>query len=717
MKRIFVLIISVITLLPTGAKADEGMWLPMFIERLNYVDMQNEGLKLTPKEIYDVNNSSIKDAIVNFGGYCTGEVISDQGLILTNHHCGYSTIAELSTEEHDYLTDGFWAHDKSEELKPEKLFVSFLVRMEDVTNDIQSQLGDIDEKSREEKIKQLKQDIIKQKTEGTNFRAEIKDFYKGNEFYLFIYQDYHDVRLVGTPPSSIGKFGGDTDNWMWPRHTGDFSIYRVYGDKDGNPAEYSKDNVPLKPKHHLPINLNDKKEGDFAMVLGYPGSTKRYLPSWGVEQAIDVEYPAHIKITEAKLKIMKRYMDGSDKIRIDYASSYAGIANYWKNRIGMIKALTKLNTVSKKQDIEKQFTNWVNSDSSRKEKYGDALQLFQKYYTETNDYIKSYTLLRNGALRKRRDLAKFVIEMDESLANYTEGDNTKRAEMRTELEEKINTFFDKHNMDLEKEVLAVQLNIYSSDASKEYQPSSFVQLTEKQDGDFTKYTEKMFAKSIYVNKGKLEDFLDKPNLKYIENDKLGNLFTTLSDHMDEMKAGVEPLEYKKKEAYRLFLAGLREMNPDKAYAPDANFTMRLTYGQVLPYDVRDAVKYNFTTTIEGIMQKMDNSDPEFVVPEKLVELYNAKDYGQYANSKGELIVGFLSDNDITGGNSGSPVIDGNGNLIGTAFDGNWEAMSGDIEFEENLQRTISVDIRYTLFIIDKFAGAKNLIDEMTIIKN
>jgi hypothetical protein len=717
MKKILGLLIAIVMLLPVGVKADEGMWLPMFIKRLNYVDMQKEGLKLTPEEIYSINNASLKDAIVNFGGFCTGEVISNQGLILTNHHCGFGTIAELSNEEHDYLTDGFWAYNKSEELKPKSLFVSFLVRMEDVTDEVQKQLSpDMSEEARAAKIKEIKATIAKQKTEGTSYRAVVKSFYKGNEFYLFIYNDYTDVRLVGAPPSSIGKYGGDTDNWMWPRHTGDFSMFRVYADKDGNPAEYSTDNVPLKPKHHLSINLNDKKEGDFAMIMGYPGSTERYLPSWGVQQAIDIEYPAVVKILDAKLKIMKKYMRASDKVRIDYASNYARFANYWKNRIGMIQALNKLNTVDKKQIIEKEFTEWVNADDSRKEKYGQALPLFEDYFSNTNDYIKSYMTLNLGVIRGN-DVSGFVRKMNSSLTKYSEADEDKRVEMRPKLEIAINSFFAKHEMQMEREVMTAQLEIYSSDASKQYQSEAFKQFENKSKGDFDKATNKMFKKSLYTNQEKLIKFLDKPKMKYIDKDELGKLVTGLAEYAKEMKNGVKTLNYKEGEAYRMLVAGLREMNPDKAYAPDANFTMRLTYGQILPYEARDAVKYKFTTTIEGVMQKMDNSNPEFVVPEKLVELYNAKDYGQYANSNGELVVGFLSNNDITGGNSGSPVIDGNGHLIGTAFDGNWEAMSGDIEFEHNLQRTISVDIRYTLFIVEKFAGAKNLIDEMTIIKD
>ncbi|MCK5781189.1 MAG: S46 family peptidase [Flavobacteriales bacterium] len=717
MKKFISLVIAITMLLPLGVKADEGMWLPMFIKRLNYVDMQKEGLKLTPEEIYSINNASLKDAIVNFGGFCTGEVISDQGLILTNHHCGYGAIAEFSNEEHDYLTDGFWAFDKSQELKPKSLFVSFLVKMEDVTDQIQEQLSpNMNEEERAAKVKELKASIAKQKTEGTSYRGVIKDFYKGNEFYLFIYNDYTDVRLVGAPPSSIGKYGGDTDNWMWPRHTGDFSMFRVYADADGNPSEYSENNVPLKPKHHLSINLNDKKEGDFAMIMGYPGSTERYLPSWGVQQAIDVEYPAVVKILDAKLSIMREYMSTSDKVRIDYATSYARFANYWKNRIGMIQALKKLNTVDKKKSIEKDFEAWVNADGERKSKYGQTLTLFEEFFSKTDDYTKSYMTLNLGVIRGS-DVSGFVLRMKSMLIKYSEADDSKRAELKAHIEEKSSNFYEKHQMQMEREIMTAQLNIYASDASSDYQPEFFKEQAKDNNGDFKKDVDNMFDKSIYTNQEKLAKFLKKPKMKYIEKDELGILISGLSDYAKEIKAQVKPLSYNEVEAYRQFVAALREMNPDKAYAPDANFTMRLTYGQILPYQARDAVKYKFTTTIEGVMQKMDNSNPEFVVPEKLVELYNDKDYGQYANSKGELVVGFLSNNDITGGNSGSPVIDGNGNLIGTAFDGNWEAMSGDIEFEENLQRTISVDIRYTLFIVEKFAGAKNLIDEMTIIKD
>ena len=716
-KRFLSLLLVLAFVMPTSVKADEGMWLPMFIKRLNYVDMQKEGLKLTPEEIYSINQSSLKDAIVNFGGFCTGEVISNQGLILTNHHCGYGAVAELSTEKNDYLTDGFWAYNKSEELKPERLFVSFLVRMEDVTDEVQKQLNpNMTEQERVTKVREIKATIAKQKTVGTSYRAVVKDFYKGNEFYLFIYNDYTDVRLVGAPPSSIGKFGGDTDNWMWPRHTGDFSMFRVYSDKNGNPAEYSENNIPLTPKHHLSINLNDKKEGDFAMIMGYPGSTERYLPSWGVEQAINVYHPANIKIRKAKLDVLKKYMSKSDKDRIDYSSNYAGLANYWKNSIGMVEALTKLNTVGKKQEIEKQFTDWVKADDSRNEKYGETLPMFQEYYSETNDLRAAYTMLYYGPVRYSAIIG-FASKMQTALTEYKDASKEERETMKPKIEASINSFFDKHSLQIENEGLVAQLNIYSKDAAVKYQPLLLQEMAKDNNNNFAKDVNEMFEKSIYTNKAKLVKFLKRPKSRYIKKDDLGKLSKTLVEYRSELKLAMKPYKYKSNKAYRMFVAGLREMNPDKAYAPDANFTMRLTYGQILPYEARDAVKYKFTTTIDGIMEKKDNSNPEFVVPDKLVDLYNNKDYGQYANSKGELVVGFLSNNDITGGNSGSPVIDGEGHLIGTAFDGNWEAMSGDVEFEKKLQRTISVDIRYTLFIIDKFAGATNLIDEMTIIKN
>lgn len=716
MNNFFKSMLVAIILFPLSTKADEGMWLPMFIERLNYVDMQEEGLHLTPEEIYSINNSSLKDAIINFGGFCTGEIISNQGLILTNHHCGYGAVAELSTEENDYLTEGFWAYDKSQELKPKSLFVSFLVRMEDVTEDVLSKLPtDISEKDRAPEVNKIIADIEKQKTENTNYRAVVKSFYKGNEYYLFVYNDYTDVRFVGAPPSSIGKYGGDTDNWMWPRHTGDFSLFRVYGDKDGNPAEYSKENVPLKPKHYLPININDKKEGDFAMIMGYPGGTDRYLPSWGVDQAINVEYPAVVKILDAKLKIMKEYMNSSDKVRIEYASNYASFANYWKNRIGMIQALKKLNTIGKKQIIEQDFTKWVNEEESRKAKYGEALNLFENYFEKTNDYVKSYMTLRLGV--GINDVAKFTSKMNTQLTKYYDGNDSVRTAMKPTLEKSINSFFDKHVLQMEKEILTAQLNIYASDAAENYKPLSFKKMTSSVNGNFKEYTDKMFQKSMYTSKDKLLKYLDKPNIKKIEKDEFGVFMTDLLGFVSKMREEQKTIKLDKNKAYRLFVAGIREMNPGKSYSPDANFTMRLTYGQILPYEARDAVKYDFITTIDGVIEKMDNSNPEFVVPDKLLELYNAKDFGPYKNSKGDLVVGFLTNNDITGGNSGSPVIDGNGNLIGTAFDGNWEAMSGDIEFEKNLQRTISVDIRYILFIIDKFAGANNLIDEMTILKD
>jgi hypothetical protein len=716
MKKIFSLMIALAFMAPKMAKADEGMWLPMFVKRLNYVDMQKEGLKLTPEEIYSINNSSLKDAIVNFGGYCTGEVISSQGLILTNHHCGYGAIAELSTEENDYLTDGFWAYSKEEELKPNRLFVAFLVKMEDVTDKMQAVLSDeMSEEQRNAKIAEYSKTLAEQATKGTNYRARVKSFFKGNEFYMFTYQDYTDVRLVGAPPSSIGKYGGDTDNWMWPRHTGDFSMFRVYADADGNPAEYSKENIPLKPKHHLKMNLRDKKEGDFAMIMGYPGRTERYLPSWGVEQAIEMEYPAWVEASAVTLDIMKKYMKASDKVRLDYASKFASTANYWKNRIGMIEALTKLKTIEKKQALEKDFSDWVNSDDQRKEQYGETLGLFKEYYTKTNEYSAANTYLGRGLMRGS-SFIRFVGSMKDALKKYEESEDTERDKMRPMLESRINSFFESNKLELEREVMISQLNLYSKKVSSEFKSKYFVKLEKKNKGDFSEFVNDLFEESIFTSKERLNKFLARPRSRKLRKDDFGEFVSEMNSFSKEMRDKYQVYNDLEQRAYRLFVAGLREMNPDKAYYPDANFTMRLTYGQILPYQARDAVKYKYITTIEGVMQKMDNSNPEFVVPDKLVELYKAKDYGQYANSKGELVVGFLSNNDITGGNSGSPVIDGEGHLIGTAFDGNWEAMSGDIEFEQNMQRTISVDIRYTLFIVDKFAGATNIIEELDIIK-
>lgn len=717
MKRILVILFVLVLGLNLKVRADEGMWLPLLIERLNYVDMQKMGLQLTADEIYSVNHSSLKDAIIIFGRGCTGEVVSDQGLIFTNHHCGFGEIQSHSTVDHDYLTDGFWAMKKSEELPNEGLTAKFLVRMEDVTDAIVSQLNDnMTEKERNDKIREIAAKLKKEAIGDTHYDVSIKSFFKGNEFYMFVYETFKDVRLVGAPPSSIGKFGADTDNWMWPRHTGDFSIFRVYTGPDGKPAEYSKDNIPLKPKYYLPISIKGFKKNDFAMILGYPGSTDRYLTSYGVELAIDKLNPSIVKIRQHKLDILREDMDASDEIRIKYATKYAHTANYWKYFIGQTKGLKRLKVYDKKKELETEFEKWVNADPDRMKKYGETL----KYIADAYKDISEYQYLRwyfNEAIIRGCEILNFSRGF-EGLANLESSedkDTEKITETINSLKESTAKYFKDYNAPTDKKLLAAMLELFYNDIPKDQQPDILIKYGNKYKGNFNKLADKIFAKSIFCDQEKVDALLAKPNAKAIEKDIAFIIMKDFFNKYQSLKKDYVHSQELLDKGNRLFVAGLREMKPGKKFYPDANFTMRLSYGKVLDYYPADAVHYDYVTHLKGVMEKEDPTYWEFIVPAKLKELYKKKDYGDYGTD-GVMMTCFLTDHDITGGNSGSPVINGKGELIGLAFDGNWEAMSGDIAFEPELQRTINVDIRYVLFIIDKFAGAKNLINELTIMK-
>lgn len=720
MKKIALAFIAALFLLGTPTvKADEGMWLPMFLKRLNYVDMQKQGLQLTPEEIYSVNNSSLKDAIVRLGGgFCTGEIISDQGLMLTNHHCGFSVIQENSTKENNYLRDGFWAMKNADEI-PAGFSVSFLVKMEDVTAQILPQLGvELTEGQRAEKADSIINAI--EETAGTDneYDIQVKSFYNGNEYYMFVYETFGDVRFVGAPPSSIGKYGGDTDNWMWPRHTGDFTLFRVYADADNKPTkEYSEDNKPYTPKHSLPVNIADRRAGDYSMIFGYPGSTDRYLSSYGVEMAVNISQPAIVKLRRQVLDIYEAEMAKDEQTYINYADKQASVANYWKYFKGQTAGLKRLKIYDKKKSEEDAFEAWVAKDSKRTEEYKNVITNYDQGYQELSKIILKSTYDIEAiyriesvslAWRSRSLLAALGTDDDEKKTKAIE--STKSAAQK---------HFKEFSYTIDKQVFTAMMKAYSMDIPVDQQPKMFKDLVAKFKGDFNKMADKIYSKSIFTSAERMMDFLNKPKASTIEKDYLYQIAKTiiLEDYVQNLGAQKRVIDEKLDNAGRLYLKGIREMNPKKAYAPDANSTMRVTYGSVKDYFPRDAVYYNYYTTIEGIMEKEDPKNPEFVVPAKLKELYIKKDYGQYANSKGEMIVNFISNNDITGGNSGSPVINGRGELIGTAFDGNWEAMSGDIAFETELQRTISVDIRYTMFIIDKYAGAKHLIDEMKIIRD
>lgn len=711
------LVILFFVLFSTLARADEGMWLPLLIDRLNYVDMQKEGLKLTAEEIYSINHSSLKDAIIQFGNGCTGEIISSQGLVLTNHHCGYGAIQSHSTIDHDYLADGFWAMNMKEELPNEGLTARFLVRIEDVTQRVLAGLNDeMNETVRNEKISEIAKTIQDEATKGNGYQARVASFFNGNEFYLFVYEVFRDVRLVGAPPSSIGKFGADTDNWMWPRHTGDFSIFRVYTGPDGKPADFSKDNIPLKPKHHLPVSLDGVQKGDFAMIMGYPGSTDRYLTSYGVNLAIEVSNPTIVKIRQKKLEIMRKDMDANREVAIKYASKYAGISNYWKYFIGQTRGLKRLKVYDDKKAIEAEFAAWVNADAARRSKYGSVLPDIEAAYKVMGDYTLQRwyyieSIARGGEIMSLAQSFKGLLNE----LKAEKPDEARITRLKSSLTKSVERHFKNYNQPTDLKLLSAMLQMYYENVPVEQQPASFRAIVAKSKGNFDKLAQGIFSKSMFASKEKIDAFLNKPSAKVLAKDPAFSLVNSFMEKFRENQKNLEQPSENLARANRLFVAGLREMQPDRKFYPDANSTMRLTYGKVLDYYPADAVHYNFVTTLKGVMEKEDPDNWEFVVPEKLKELYHKKDFGPYAMESGEMPVAFLSTTDITGGNSGSPVLNGKGELIGLAFDGNWEAMSGDIAFEPELQRTISVDIRYVLFIVDKYAGAKNLIDEMTIV--
>ena len=714
MKKLVYSILAFILFFPSAVIADEGMWFLMHIERLNQRDMQKMGLQLTAEEIYSINNHSLKDAIVQFGGGCTASIISKSGLVLTNHHCGYGVIRGLSTTEENHLKNGFWASSFEEELRPESLSVRFFVRMDDVSKRILDQVNDdMNEKEREAAINKEIAKIEKENNEGGKYTVSVRSFYQGNEYYYFVYEDYNDVRLVGTPPESIGKYGGDTDNWEWPRHTGDFSLFRVYTDAEGNPAEYSPDNIPLNAKYHLPVNIDGVKENDFSMILGYPGRTNRWMPAEGVEQNVNYAYPAWVESSGLALEVFKKYMKENEEVDLMYASRYAGVANYWKNRIGMIKALKEHETAETKRKTEKKFNKWANKKANA-DKYGKVIEHINNYYALTNEKVKQRNYIF-GMLRS----SKFSIlpyRIGRTLEQYVAANEGKRKDILPRLNSMIESQYKEYHLPLEKEVLAKQLNLLAKNSNYPL-PELIAEVGAKNDNDFTSYVDALFHLSIFSSKERVEAFLEYPNEAILENDPLYKLSSAILDKYRESPESLEQPENDFQASYRLLVDGLRKSGLSKIRYPDANSTLRLSYGKVraLPADKRNDADVNNYTTFKGVINKYKPNDDEFDLPQRMLDIYEAKDYGRYANEKGQLPVNFLTDHDITGGNSGSPVVNGKGELIGLAFDGNIEAMAGDVIFDPKLQRTINVDIRYVLWLIDKFSNAKNIVDELTIV--
>lgn len=695
-------------------KADEGMWLLSMVKRLNGVDLKKQGLKLTAEEIYSINNSSLKDAIVQFGGGCTAEIVSKEGLLFTNHHCGYGNIAALSTPEKDYLTNGFWAMKKSEELPAKGLSVRFMVRMDDVSQRINAKLNNsMTAEERKAVIDAEYKAIQTENSENGKYTVVVRDFYNGNEFYYFVYQDFKDVRLVGTPPNALGKYGGDTDNWEWPRHTVDFSVFRVYADANGNPAEYSPNNVPMKPKHALPISLKGYKPGDFTMIVGYPGRTNRYLTSYGIEQMVNKDYPAWVEASKMAMDVMKKYMDKDQATKLHYASQYASVANYWKNRQGTIDAVEKNQTIAGKKDLESKFQVWALLPENQAV-YGGVLEDIKGNYTQ----FSNRNVERNYSSQLQRN-AKYLpiaYQLGSLLKTYVDQDDAGKAGMKTKVTDAINRMYDGFNTQLEGEMLNSMVGLYQQRVNKDVASPSLMSVD-------AKTLSNIAFSSIFATKESALNFVNSPDKLKLDADpllKIANSFIEDQKLMGEKFAKVDDAFAKNS---RIFLDGLRKSQPEKAFYPDANSTMRLTYGSVNTLPERSDRKYygiseknNYYTDINGMVAKYKKGDEEFDLPQRFLDLVKKKDFGQYKDKKGFMPVNFLSNNDITGGNSGSPILDGSGNLLGLAFDGNSEALSGDIIFDPKLQKTINVDVRMVLWTIEKYGKAGHLISEMTLVR-
>lgn len=697
------------------AKADEGMWMPLLISQ-NYEAMQKMGLKLTPEQIYSINKSSLKDAIVHFGGGCTGEIISEKGLILTNHHCGYSYIAALSTVSNNYLMNGFMANSFEQELPCPGLSVKFLVRIEDVTNRVQKNIGDAYGADVEKKFSEIAKVIATEANESGTYESEVKSFYAGNKYYLFVYQRFTDIRLVGTPPENLGKFGGDTDNWMWPRHTADFSMFRVYCNNDNKPAPYNKNNRPYMPKHHLPVSLKGVKDNDYAMVMGYPGRTTRYLTSYGVDQAINISNPTIVKIRDKRLAIMREEMEKDPAVDLAYASTYAQIANYWKYFIGQTEQLKNLNILSQKQKEEKEFNNWVgDNDKSLKNLMSD----YQKAYADYQPYVKHTTFYREAFMAA--SLTKFAMMFDavDKALTANVSDDSLNVICKKILRARSGALEGMYQ-EVDKKVFAALNLMFYQDVPKSQHPDIFANVTFRKFGSddwketFDAYADYVYTHTALLDSAKFEEMCTAENIiDLMEDPAIEHALSVMKNYNTYYAPKLNDFNYEMFELNRAYQGALLVKN--KNMYPDANSTMRVTYGKVSSYAPKDAVFYNYYTLADGLLEKYKAGDKEFDLQPKIVDLLRNKDYGPYADKHlGGLVTCFITTNDITGGNSGSPVINGNGELIGCAFDGNWEAMSGDIAFDKRYKRTICADIRYIMWVVDKVLGGRQLMTEMTI---
>lgn len=722
---LFGILFSMITALTASAEEppDEGMWLPILIERLNYVDMQKIGLHLTPEEIYSVNHSSLKDAIVGLSSgppsngsfFCTAFVVSDQGLIFTNHHCGYSAVQNHSTPEHDYLTDGFWARSLAEELPNEGMCASFLVRIENVTDSIIPFLPvHLSESDRSKKIREISSRITKRTSEDGTYNCRVTSFYSGNEYYLFVWKTYTDVRLVGAPPSSIGKFGGDTDNWMWPRHTGDFTVLRIYANSTNKPADYSNENVPLKPAYHLPISLAGVEKNEFAMIWGYPGSTSRYLTSYGIEYNLEDFYPVIIDVFGKELEVMKARMDVDKAARIAYAENYASLSNNWKSFIGQTNILQNNQVIKKRQQLEAEFTTWVNTNPLRKERYGNVLSELQEGYKKLGEQSVPFFYSRFAGAGL--DIVGFANGFSGLKEQLEKNNKAATKETVNSLRPVIAEHFKELDFEIEKNMFGELLKLYAKKVKKEDLPSIFGTIDKDYGNDYMAFASAVYTSSVFATAERANAFLDKPSLKVFNKDLGWLTAQSMQEATGKISVAFSEARNAISRGNRLWIDGLRDMLPNQIFYPDANSTLRLSYGCVTGSTNNTFSDDKYYTTLSEMILKENPQNPDFSIPLKLKELYQNKDFGIYYPAQtSDINVCFLTNNDITGGNSGSPVLNGDGYVTGITFDNNWEGMAGDISYDPIHQRSINVDIRFVLFIIDKFADASNIIQELNLV--
>jgi hypothetical protein len=701
------------TLLPL--RAEEGMWLPQLIKLLNEKDMQAKGMKISAEDIYSLNRSSLKDAVISFGGFCTGEFISSEGLLLTNHHCGLDALQSHASVEKDYVTNGYWAMNKQEELPNPGLFITVIKRIEEVTAAVNSGTEQLNSAEAEKKRSSNISELEKKAVEGSHFKAFIRSFAYGNEYYLFVTETFNDVRLVGAPPKSIGNFGGDTDNWMWPRHNADFMVFRVYAGKDNMPAAYSADNVPYRPAHHLPISLKGIKETDFTMVMGFPGRTQEYLSSYALRLIVDQTNPNNIEIRTRRLKVLDEMMRKSDKTRIQYVAKYASVSNAWKKWQGESRGLVRSSAIAKKESLEKAFGQWASENSERQKKYGHILSGLKLVYDSLSKVNLAAQLYREAlsAPEVLGPTSLFYAEI-----NSPKPDTALVAEQLSMYE--ANQYFKDLDLDTDRKVMEVGINFYRSVVGSEFHPKTMALVDKKFNGNIAAFCTDMYSKSGFTTEKGLREYLQLLKSNKTEKIKKDPLYQWYAAMATINAEKINPtIRFANIQITRLtadYIRGLREMQSDKTFYPDANSTLRVSYGKVEGYAPRDGVQYFHYTTTDGILDKNMTGAEDYVIPGRLKELIVAKDFGKYSRPDGTLPVCFIASNHTTGGNSGSPVISAEGHLIGTNFDRNWEGTMSDLNYDVSQVRNIAVDVRYTLFIIDRFAGAGYLLKEMTLIE-